>query len=785
MKKKFIIIFALCSTMLANAQSVWEMEHLANVRQKKDTPFYAAAYKALIAESDKLLDTEAPSVMDKPYTPASGSKHDYMSIARYSWPDPSKPDGLPYITRDGRSNPELYKYDREPLGRMANAVTTLSLAWYFSGDERYAQKAVSYLNTWFLDKRTMMNPNLNYAQVIRGQDNDRGRSYGVIDSYSFVEMLDAVQLLQQSRSFPKKDRQQLKKWFSRFTQWLLTSPLGKQEAKNGNNHAVAYDTQVAAYALFIGDKPLAQKILSAVPEKRIYTQIEPDGRQPHELRRTLAFHYSQYNIGFFVDLALMGKKIGLDMAGQASADGRSMLKAVDYLTSYLVRPADEWPYKQISDMEGARQSFCRQLYKTAKYLGDPDGKYMAAYMQERIDRPADRFRLVYEQPTLTDEAYAFAAEQLRYAITCADKAKRDPKNAAQRRVTPRSLRKDGSLAMVGSYDWCSGFFAGSLWQMYEYTHDQYWREQAISWTWPIEDAKLHTGTHDLGFMIGDSFGKAWELTGEQSYRDVMIRASKSLITRFRDNIGCIRSWDHNRDKWQYPVIIDNMMNLEMLFKTTQLTGDSTYWKIAVRHADTTLKNHFRPDGSSFHVVDYDMETGKARIHCTHQGYSDDSFWSRGQGWAVYGYTMCYRFTHDKRYLDHARKVARFIFSLPNTPADGIFYWDMKEPRTLALRNGESIAAVPRDASSAALVASAFYELAQYVAAEEGRSYRQAADKILQSLHDGYESKIGENQGFLLLHSTGHHPGCSEIDVPINYADYYYLEALRRKAELAK
>lgn len=203
---------------------------------------------------------------------------------------------------------------------MANAVTTLSLAWYFSGDERYAQKAVSYLNTWFLDKRTMMNPNLNYAQVIRGQDNDRGRSYGVIDSYSFVEMLDAVQLLQQSRSFPKKDRQQLKKWFSRFTQWLLTSPLGKQEAKNGNNHAVAYDTQVAAYALFIGDKPLAQKILSAVPEKRIYTQIEPDGRQPHELRRTLAFHYSQYNIGFFVDLALMGKKIGLDMAGQASAD---------------------------------------------------------------------------------------------------------------------------------------------------------------------------------------------------------------------------------------------------------------------------------------------------------------------------------------------------------------------------------------------------------------------------------------------------------------------------------
>lgn len=780
MKKTIITFCLICVSALAYCQSVWDSRQLANAKRQIDKPFYSTAYHSLIGKAEQLLTDKPPSVMDKPYTPASGSKHDYMSIARYSWPDPSKPDGLPYISRDGQSNPELYKYDRDRLGRMADAVTTMSLAWYFSGDERYARKAVDYLGTWFLNKRTMMNPNLDFAQVIRGQNNDRGRSYGVIDTYSFVEMLDAVQLLQQSQSFTKKDQHRLKTWFSRFLKWLLTSPLALQEANNGNNHAVAYDAQVVSYAMFTGDMTLARKVLSEVPEKRIFVQIEPDGRQPHELQRTLAFHYSQYNIGFFVDIALMGKKLGLDIAGQTSPDGRSMLKATDFLTSYLVRPADEWPYKQINDMEGARQSFCRQLYRTAKYLADPNGKYITAYNSQRIDRPADRFRLIYEQPTLTDEAYAFASQQLRYAISCAEKAKRDPQNSSKRRVIPRSIAKDGSLAMVNAYDWCSGFFAGSLWQMYEYTNDDFWREQAISWTWPIEEAKLHKGTHDLGFMIGNSFGKAYEMTGERSYRDVLLMASQSLSSRFNEKIGCIRSWDHNRDKWQYPVIIDNMMNLEMLFKATRLTGDSTYWNIAVRHADMTLRNHFRPDGSSFHVVDYDIETGKARTRCTFQGYSDDSFWSRGQAWAVYGYTMCYRFTRDERYLNHARKVARFIQSLPNIPADGVFYWDMKEPQTIGLRNGDTNIDVPRDASSAAIVASAFYELAQYVAPDEGETYRRTADKILQSLHQSYESKIGENQGFLLLHSTGHHPGGSEINVPLNYADYYYLEALRRK-----
>ena len=214
------------------------------------------------------------------------------------------------------------------------------------------------------------------------------------------------------------------------------------------------------------------------------------------------------------------------------------------------------------------------------------------------------------------------------------------------------------------------------------------------------------------------------------------------------------------------------MNLEMLFESYLLTGDKSFYDIAVSHANVTMKNHFREDYSSFHVVDYDPVTGVVRSRVTHQGYSDDSFWSRGQGWALYGYTMCYRYTHDRRYLEQAMNVAKFLFSLKNMPEDGIFYWDMKDP---------AIPDAPRDASSAALVASAFYELQGYVDAELGKQYKAYADKIVNSLIDHYQAPVGSNQGFLLLHSTGHKPGNSEIDVPINYADYFYMEALQRKA----
>lgn len=381
-----------------------------------------------------------------------------------------------------------------------------------------------------------------------------------------------------------------------------------------------------------------------------------------------------------------------------------------------------------------------------------------------------------------DSAYLFAAGQLKLAAECADRARKEKGNAGMRRVEPRTLSADGALQMVHPHDWCSGFFPGSLWQMYAYTGDDFWRQTAVTWTWPIEEAKWHRGTHDLGFMMNCSFGKAYELTKERSYLDVLIQSARTLASRYSPAVGCIRSWDHNGQHWRFPVIIDNMMNLELLFRATQLTGDSTYWHIAEQHAQTTMKNHFRPDASSYHVVDYDPESGQVRLKETHQGYADDSYWSRGQSWGLYGFTMCYRFTGRAEYLRQAERIAGFILSLKNLPADGIPYWDMKMPEVEKCTAGKVNDTVPRDASAAAIAASALYELSTFSGKKKAQAYRQMADRITASLHRHYQAEPGSHCGFLLLHSTGSKPHNSEVDVPLNYADYYYLEAVaRRKA----
>lgn len=782
MKAKICLFIA--SLMLAasniHAQSIWDKAHLEKVKQSLQSPFYATAYQELKLEADKLLDVQPVSVMLKEKAPASGNKHDYMSLARYFWPDPTKPDGLPYITRDGESNPELDKYDRNRLGETAGRVTTLALAWYFSGDERYAQKATELIRVWFFNKDTRMNPHLEYAQVAMGHNNNKGRSFGVIDTYSFIEMLDAVQLLEQSKAFTSKDSKQLKAWFGKLLDWLLTSQQGKDEAAATNNHSIAFDAQAISFALYVGNLNVARDIINALPEKRLFKQIEPDGTMPRELRRTRAFHYSQYNLTHIIDIMTMAQKLGIYLDNATSADGRNFYKAMDYMAGYTGKPLAEWPYQEIGNWTEAQQNFCKDLYRTAIYIGNSESTseksarnklYLRLYDDNRILTPNDRFNLLYMQPTETDNAYAFARGQLQFALQCADKARKEGDNQCKHRVTPRSINKDGSLAMIHPHDWCSGFFPGSLWQMYAYTHDDFWRQQAISNTWLIEESKWHKGTHDLGFMMNNSFGKAYQLTGERSYKDVVLQSARTLITRYSSKVKSIRSWDHNRDKWKYPVIIDNLMNLEMLFWATQETGDSIFWKIAVNHANTTMKNHFRSDYSSFHVVDYDPETGEVRARQTAQGYADDSFWSRGQAWGLYGYTMCYRFTKNPAYLQQARHIADFFFGLPNLPEDLIPYWDMKAP---------GIPNVPRDASAGAIMASALYELCGYVSTEDSKRYRAIADKIVDSLNLHYRAESGTTYGFLLLHSTGHHPAGSEIDVPLNYADYYYLEALTRK-----
>ncbi|HOX82878.1 MAG TPA: glycoside hydrolase family 88 protein [Chryseolinea sp.] len=331
---------------------------------------------------------------------------------------------------------------------------------------------------------------------------------------------------------------------------------------------------------------------------------------------------------------------------------------------------------------------------------------------------------------------------------------------------PRTMNADTMVA-VDSRDWTSGFYSGVLWQMYDYTKDKKWEQAARKWTSGLEKEKYNTNTHDLGFMLYCSFGNGLHLTNDPAYKDILIQGAKSLCTRFNAKAGVIKSWDHG--KGQYLVIIDNMMNLEFLFWATKVTGDSSFYKIAVTHANTTMKNHFRADNSSYHVLNYDTETGKVISKKTAQGYADESAWARGQAWGLYGYTMTYRETKDKKYLDQAVKIADFFLNHRNLPKDKVPYWDFNAP---------DIPNTQRDASAAAIAASGLLELGGYV--KDGKKYIQAAEEMLTSLSSpAYLAKLNTNQNFILMHSVGHKPAKSEIDVPINYADYYYVEALMR------
>ena len=335
-------------------------------------------------------------------------------------------------------------------------------------------------------------------------------------------------------------------------------------------------------------------------------------------------------------------------------------------------------------------------------------------------------------------------------------------------VAPRTY-EHGELKLVPSRDWTSGFFAGELWMLHAFTKEKSWKQQAEKYTALLEQEKWNAGTHDMGFKMYCSYGTGYALTKDTAYKNVLIRSAKTLASRFNPKVGAIRSWDHHKEVWQFPVIIDNMMNLELLFAATRLTGDSSFYNIAVSHANTTLKNHFRSDNSSFHVIDYDTLTGAVLQKNTHQGHAHTSAWARGQAWGLYGYTLCYRETKNPAYLQQAEKIAAFFFSHPNLPEDAVPYWDF---------NASNIPNVPRDASAAAVMASGLYELSEY--SKNGKQYREYADKLMHSLVNYYRSPIGENKGFILVHSTGNLPANGEIDVPINYADYYFLEALGRR-----
>ncbi len=359
---------------------------------------------------------------------------------------------------------------------------------------------------------------------------------------------------------------------------------------------------------------------------------------------------------------------------------------------------------------------------------------------------------------------------------------------------PRTINKNGVLVTTDMYDWTPGFFPGLLWNTYEFNQDDKLQAEAIKWTQSLEPLKNFEEHHDLGFMMYCSYGNAYRFTKNKLYKDILVQSARSLSTRYNATTGSIKSWNtfnswHGNKKYSFPVIIDNMMNLELLFFASAVTGDTSFKHIALTHALNTMKNQIRSDYSSYHVVCYDTLTGKVECTETAQGLADNSTWARGQAWGIYGFTMVYRESKDKRFLKTAQGMADYFINHPNLPADKVPYWDFNLLEKGYIpgvnSNANNVKDLFRDASAASITASALLELSLY-SGVKGKKYYDFAIQILHSLASAnYIAAPGTNANFILKHSVGSIPHNGEIDVPLIYADYYFLEALNRYNQMSQ
>ena len=728
------------------------------------------AYLALMQSADSLLLAPPISVMQKSMIPPSGNKHDYMSFAPYYWPDSTKPGGIPYVNRDGLMNPQSrIDHDGLRLQRTIDAVQILALAHYFSGDKKYADGAVKRLRVFFIDTATRMNPNLQFAQAIPGVT--QGRGIGIIDTRHMPQLVDAIRLLQPYPGWTKRDATAFRSWCSQYLTWLETSKNGRDEKSQKNNHGTWYDMQVAALALFLGQTDLARTVIGTSTKQRIDSQISADGSQPLELARTRPLHYSLFNLDAFTQLAEMGRNLSVDLWSYTSPNGGSLRKALLFVVPYAYTNL-QFPKTDVTPV-------------TADVIVVPFRRASAIFADTAFEQAAERADRAPEAPRwwrlfdpglpaatvsrqeLFDHALLIAQSKLRSSAE-----QLDPRNGY-----PRSSKGVGGWELRPADQWTSGFFAGSLWYMYELKRDKDWRALAERWTIGLEPMKSLRTTHDLGFMIFDSFGRGFLATGNNHYRDVVMDASRSLVTRYNPRVGAIKSWDidtltDTRKGWRYTVIVDNLMNLEMLFWASRHGGDSSWRSIAEHHALTSARVHLRADGSTAHVALFDPVSGALERTTTWQGYSDSSVWARGQAWAIYGFTSGYKNTKHPELLRAATRAADWF--VQNLPPDGIPWWDLRHP---------DIPNVGRDASAAAIAASGLLELSRLTSGESASRYREVAERILSTLSARYvDTGTG---GAILQHAVGSRPHNSEVDVGLVYADYYFIEALSRERALRK
>lgn len=385
---KVVVVFLLCCFSASYGQTaMWNIDRL-----NKQKSLTSEAAKYIVRAADKALSEDIMTVMDKEATPPSGDKHDYISAGRYWWPDPKNPGG-PYIRRDGMVNKEIDKFDREKLSTLARSVKNLSVAYYLTSNEKYAEKATQNLHKWFLSPSTKMNPNMNFGQTISGRNNGKGRGEGIIDTYSFVDMLDGVELLKTSKHYSPELAKGLKSWFSKYLEWMLTTEIGNEEYTAKNNHGTAFDVQATRYALFVGKEDVARKFINEFPERRLFAQIEPDGSQPLELARTTALGYSTFNLTHILDMCYLAKSLHIDLFNAQSTDGRSISKALDFLTQFVGKPQSSFPYKQIKEWDSVQKNLCWQLYRADTFLKKP--AYATFYKNSISDSDKDDDLLFY------------------------------------------------------------------------------------------------------------------------------------------------------------------------------------------------------------------------------------------------------------------------------------------------------------------------------------------------------------------------------------------------------
>ena len=392
MKKCLITLLLACIFMpLFSASFLLDRQKMEMYRAHPDERI-SAAIKGVIRDADKKMADAIPSVMDKSRVAPSGDKHDYFSMARYWWPNPNSENGLPYVRHDGKVNPETEGLDRQALDEFKKWIDIYTLAYYFTGKEVYAEKGWEVLRTWFINKKTRMNPSMHYSQVRMGHNNNEGSNSGVLDGYSFLLVPDAVDILSAAKCTKAKEVAAIKQWFVDYLEWMLTSSQGKKENMAANNHGTAYHIQVAVYALFTGNDSIAQRYLNDFVDRRIVPQVESDGRQPKELVRTRAYGYSCYNLKHYFDMIDICRLQGIDILNHPAMEQR-VEKAIDYLTPYLGKPVSAWPFQQIAQWEKEQQTMCWILYRADPYF--PEKGYKTLFDTYNTAKPSSRYFLIY------------------------------------------------------------------------------------------------------------------------------------------------------------------------------------------------------------------------------------------------------------------------------------------------------------------------------------------------------------------------------------------------------